>query len=493
MHISNRYMRMPFFFSFVPGMDPERTLRTKLHQLECHFTWALLKDDIDLKDVFNRLQEQIKLDLTKKDGLARTYSALAYIQYLLGFHEEAHNNLMTSMELHMECHGDEFHKTLIVTYGNLAWLNYHMKNYTECESYLKKLQKINETLPTDLSVPAVLGEKGWTFLKFSRKYYEGAKECFRKALEQEPEEGEWNAGYAIALYRTEYESFTLEDSPTIKQLRRAIDTNPDDDVLKVLLSMRLIIYKRYNEAESLVERALERSPDHPHVMRYVAKFFRNQKSVDRSVALLKQALERSPNSSFIHHQLSLCYKLKKIQLLRERSHHTKGSRVQQIRDQCIYHLEKATSLTASFISAMSDLALLYGENQDIERAEELFRVTFKAAEEKNDNLHVVNFYYAEFQLYCHKCEPLAIKHFMECLKMSPDSVEGKRSAYNLKKIADKRIQRNSLEGEAYGILGFLHKVKGEKRQAIECYEKALSYEDNDEFLSNLSALRLSLQ
>ncbi|XP_050980743.1 interferon-induced protein with tetratricopeptide repeats 10 [Labeo rohita] len=474
-------------------MDPERTLRTKLHQLECHFTWALLKDDIDLKDVFNRLQEQIKLDLTKKDGLARTYSALAYIQYLLGFHEEAHNNLMTSMELHMECHGDEFHKTLIVTYGNLAWLNYHMKNYTECESYLKKLQKINETLPTDLSVPAVLGEKGWTFLKFSRKYYEGAKECFRKALEQEPEEGEWNAGYAIALYRTEYESFTLEDSPTIKQLRRAIDTNPDDDVLKVLLSMRLIIYKRYNEAESLVERALERSPDHPHVMRYVAKFFRNQKSVDRSVALLKQALERSPNSSFIHHQLSLCYKLKKIQLLRERSHHTKGSRVQQIRDQCIYHLEKATSLTASFISAMSDLALLYGENQDIERAEELFRVTFKAAEEKNDNLHVVNFYYAEFQLYCHKCEPLAIKHFMECLKMSPDSVEGKRSAYNLKKIADKRIQRNSLEGEAYGILGFLHKVKGEKRQAIECYEKALSYEDNDEFLSNLSALRLSLQ
>ncbi|KAL0179751.1 hypothetical protein M9458_025193, partial [Cirrhinus mrigala] len=439
-------------------MDPDRTLRTKLHQLECHFTWALLKDDIDLNDVFNRLQEQIKLDLTKKDGLARTYSALAYIQFLLGFHEEAHNNLMTSMELHMECHRDEVHKTLIVTYGNLAWLNYHMKNNTECESYLRKLQRINETLPTDFSsVPEVLGEKGWTFLKFSRKYYEGAKECFRKALQQEPDEGEWNAGYAIALYRTEYESFTLEESPTIKQLRRAIDTNPDDDVLKVLLSMRLIIYKRYKEAESLVEKSLERSPDHPHVMRYVAKFFRNQRSVDRSIALLKQALERSPNSSFIHHQLALCYKLKKIQLLQERSHHTRGSRVQQIRDQCIYHLEKATSLTASFISAMSDLALLYGENQDISRAEELFRVTFKAAEEKNDNLHVVNFYYAEFQLYCHRCEPSAIKHFMECMKMSPDSVEGKRSAYNLKKIADKRILRNSLEGEAYGILGFLHK------------------------------------
>ncbi|XP_073684557.1 interferon-induced protein with tetratricopeptide repeats 10 [Garra rufa] len=475
-------------------MDPDRTLRTKLHQQECHFTWALLKDDIDLNDVVNRLQEQIKLDPIKKDGLARTYSALAYIQFLLEFHEEAHNNLMTSVKLHMDCHGDEFHKTLIVTYGNLAWLNYHIKNYTECESYLKKLQKINETFPTEFSsVPEVLGEKGWTFLKFSRKYYEGAKECFRKALEKEPEEGEWNAGYAIALYRTEFESCSLEDSLTIKQLRRAIDTNPDDDVLKVLLSMRLIVYKRYREAESLVEKALERSPDHPHVIRYVGKFFRNQGSVDRSVALLKRALEHSPNSSFIHHQLALCYKLKKIQLLQERNHHAKESRVQQIRDQCIYHLEKATSLSSFFISAMSDLALLYGENQDISRAEELFQVTFKTAEEKNDNLHVVNFYYAEFQLHCHRCEPLAIKHFMECLKMSPDSVEGRRSAYNLKKIADKRIQRNLLEGEAYGILGFLHKVKGETLQAIECYEKALSYEDNDEFLSNLSALRLSLK
>ncbi len=476
-------------------MDPDRTLRAKLHQLECHFTWALIKDDIDLNDLLNRLDEQIKLDLIKKERLARTYSAQAYVQFLLGFHKKAHDNLMTSVELHMECHGDEFHKALIVTYGNLAWLSYHMKNYTECESYLKKLQEINETFPTEFSsVPEVLGEKGWTFLKFSHKYCDRAKQCFKKALDLEPEEGEWNAGYAIALYRTEYESLiSYEDSPTIKQLRRAIDTNPDDDVLKVLLSMRLIVYKRVGEAESLVEKALERSPDHPHVMRYVAKFFRKQGSVDRSIVLLKRALERSPNSSFVHHQLALSYKLKKIQVLQEGNHHAKGSRVQQIRDQCIYHLEKATSLTASFISAMSDLAQLYGENHDMSRAEELFQVTFKAAEEKNDNLHVVHFYYAIFQLYSHRCEQLAIKHFMECLRMSLDSIEGKKSAYNLKKIADKRIKRNSLEGEAYGILGFLHKIKGEKYQAIECYEKALSYEDNDEFLSNLGALRLSLQ
>ncbi|NP_001287801.1 interferon-induced protein with tetratricopeptide repeats 10 isoform X2 [Danio rerio] len=479
--------------SDVSSMEADRALRTKLHQLECHFTWALIKDDIDINDLLNRLEEQINLDLEKKERLARTYSALAYVQYLLGFHEKAHQSLMTSKKLHIESHGDEFYRTLIVTYGNLAWLNYHMKNYTECESYLNSLQRINETSPAEFSsIPEVLGEKGWTFLKFSRKYYDGAKECFRKAVELEPEEPEWHTGYAIALYRTEFESTVLEDSATVKQLRLAIEMNPDDDVLKVLLSLRLIVYKRYGEAESWVEKALEKSPDHPHVMRYVGKFFRNKGCVDRSIDLLKRALERSPNSSFIHHQLALCYKYKKIQVLQEQSHHARGSRVQQLRDQCIFHLEKATSLTTSFISAMSDLALQYGENGDIPRAEELFQVTFKIAKEKNDGLHVVNYYYAEYQLYCHRCEPLAVQHYMECLKMCPKSVEGRISSTRMKKTAEKWIDRKSQEGKAYGMLAFLHKVKGEIAQAIECYEKALSYEDNNEFLRNLRELRLSL-
>ncbi|XP_055032772.2 interferon-induced protein with tetratricopeptide repeats 5-like [Misgurnus anguillicaudatus] len=476
------------------SMDRERVLRRKLHQLECHFTWALTKGDIDLPKVLNSLEEQLKLDFGKKEALGRGYCALAYVKFLQGFQEEALNNLMTSVKLYIEHHEEEFHKTLIVTYGNLAWANYHMKNYTECESYLQKLQTINERYATEASsVPEVLGEKGWTFLKFSHKYYERAKECFKKGLELEPEDSECNAGYAIALFRTEIEDFTMENSPTIKQLRRAIETNPDDDVLKVFLAMRLIRYKRYDEAEILVETALERSSDHPHVMRYAGKFFRIKGCVDRSIALLSKALEQSPNSSFIHHQLAFCYKIKKIQLLQEGNHHAKGSWVQQIRDQIIYHLEKAIVHAPCFITAMSDLALHYGERREISRAEELFQMTFQTAKEKNDDLYLVSFYYAEFQLHCKRRQALAIEHYMQCLKLNPSSPEGKRSYYSLKKIAEKRIRENTQDGEAYAILGFLHKEKGENRQAIECYEKALSYVDNDEYLRNLCDLKMSIQ
>ncbi|XP_037399937.1 interferon-induced protein with tetratricopeptide repeats 5-like [Pygocentrus nattereri] len=470
--------------------------KTKLLQLECHFTWALRKEDTDLTDLLNRLEDQINFDLGKKAGVARTYNSIGFVKYLLGSHDEALSHFQRSVELTKECHGEECDKLLVVPCGNLAWLHYNRKDYEECKSYLDQLKEIKEKYPPDstsVPYPEVLGEKGWTFLKFSRKYYERSKECFRKALELEPDAGEYNAGYAIALHRTETEHTNPTDSLTIKQLRRAIETNPDDDVLKVLLGLRLDIYEKYDEAESLVEKALENSPEHPHVIRYVGIFFRNHGSVDRAVALLKRALERVPNSSLIHHQLALSYKKKQIDLHRAGSHHSKSAEIQRFRNQCIYHLEKAITLKPSFISAMSELALQYGQNQELSKAEEQFQATFQVATEKKDAYQLVLLYYAEFQEQGMRCESLAIKHYMQCLKMGPDKSEGKRSAGHLKRIADKRISRNPKDAEAFGILGFIHKEKGEKRYAIECYEKALSYEDNAEYLSNLCDLRLSLQ
>ncbi|KAL7857133.1 hypothetical protein SRHO_G00160320 [Serrasalmus rhombeus] len=474
-------------------MTQAKHLKTELQQLECHFTWELKKEDTDITDLLNRLEENIKINLGGKAGVAQTYNSLAFVKYLLGFPTEALSNLQKSVELTKEHHENDCDKWLIVTYGNLAWLQYHMKSYAECESYLEKLRDIAERFPME---PAsahheVLGEKAWALFKFSRENYERAKECFRMALELEPNEGEWNAGYAIVLYRTETEPSNPTDSPTIKQLRRAIEIKPGDDVLKVLLGLKLATYKKYNEAESLMEKALENSPEDPHVIRYVGKFFRNKGSVERAIALLKRALEKTPNSSFIHHQLALCYNRKKTHLFQTQSLRSKGAEIQRLRNQCICHLEMAITLKPSFIFAMSELALQYGENHHIFKAEELFQTTFQTAEEKKYGSQVVHFHYAQFQQHSKKCESLAIKHYMECLKMDPGTSEGKRSAGNLKSIAERKISRNPKE--AFGILGFIHKEKGEKRQAIECYEKALSYENNEEYLQNLFHLRLSLE
>ncbi|KAG7325231.1 hypothetical protein KOW79_011547 [Hemibagrus wyckioides] len=469
----------------------DSSLKTSLLQLECHFTWALNKNDIDLTDLLNRLEEDLNLNIESETRVGRTHSCMGYVKFLLGSNTEALSYFERSVEL-TKSHGNDCDKLLVVVYGDLAWLYYHMGNVAECESYLNELIEIKEKYP---SVPyaEVLGEKGWTFLKFSRKYYERAKECFKKALELEPEKGEWNAGLAIVLYRTENLFQNSADSTAIDQLRRAIATNPDDDVLKVLLALRLSLHKGYSEAERLVEQAIERSPEHPHVMRYVGKFLRHQGSVNKSIALLQRALEKVSNSAFIHHQLGLCYRKKILNLKQTGSHHTKGGEINRAQEQCIYHLEMATKLKPNFIMAMNELALQYGENRDILKAEEMFQNAFRVAKAKKDNYKSVHLYYADFQQYCMRCEPAAIKHYIECLKLNSNHYERNKSAERLERIAKRRIENNSKDGEAFGILGIIHKEKGKKQQAIDCFETALSFVDNEDYLSDLCELRLSLQ
>ncbi|XP_050979523.1 interferon-induced protein with tetratricopeptide repeats 5-like [Labeo rohita] len=470
------------------------SLQSKLDQLECHFTWGIKKEDLVLMDILNRLEEQAKMGLGGEQGVARTHCSLGYVKFLLGRNEEVFTHLLKSETLIKENLGVNCDKTLIVTYGNFAWINYHMKNYTECESYLMKLQKINETCSSEpSSVSEMLGEKGWAYLKFSRKYYDKAIEVFQKAVELDPENSEWNAGYAKALFRTETGTLCTVDSPAIKQLERAIEIDPDDDASRVLLGVKLLFCskKLMKDSEKLIETALNGSPEHPHVIRYVGKFFRNQGSVDRSIALLKKALEKSPNSGFIHHQLAMCYKTMKINLQKEKREVNRFE-INIARKQCIYYLEKATSLKASFVIAMSELALQYGEKRDLPKAEELFAQTFKTAREKNDSLHVVHYYYAEFQQYSKRREDLAIRHYTECLKMSPHTSEGDRSAKKLKNIAQRYMKDDPGDWKANEILGLIYQIKGEMFGDTKSYAATSGNEEDDESLSNLCEINLKI-
>ncbi|XP_062382820.1 interferon-induced protein with tetratricopeptide repeats 5-like isoform X2 [Sardina pilchardus] len=465
---------------------PLDTKLQQLEQLECHFTWDLPKESADLSDLQTRLEDQIQLDLGKKAGAIRSYCFLAYVRYLQGFLDDALTNLLKSEELTKEYNGDDCERFLIVTYGNLAWLHYHRRSYSQCESYLEKLVGIKEkfptTSPTELH-PEVYGQKGWTYLKFAHKYKQIAKQCFEKALELEPDESEWNAGFGIALHRTESKKTRLEDSLVVKQLRRALEINPEDAVLMALLGLRLRMFQKHDEAERLIEEALDMDPSNPHVIRYVGKCFRQGGSVDRSIALLKRAVERTPNSCFLHHQLALCYRKKKDDLFCRGGARGKGREVRQLIAQCIHHLQLATTLKSNFILAMADLALHYGQNKEIDRAEEMFQETFKAAKENHDNVHIVHHYYGEFQQYQKKSQTLAIKHYKDCLTLGFNTVEGSKSARSLKKIAEKRLARYPRDGEAFEILEFVQRAKEAKPFDA----------NNDECLSTLFDQQLSLQ
>uniref|UniRef100_A0A3P9AYN6 Interferon-induced protein with tetratricopeptide repeats 5 n=1 Tax=Maylandia zebra TaxID=106582 RepID=A0A3P9AYN6_9CICH len=401
--------------------DLPAPLIEKIHfQLQCHFTWDL-KKDVDLKNLSTRLQDHIKLQLGQRGAVARSYSFLAYVRY--SFHKEALSLLNQSEETIRERHGDESERRLIVTYGDMAWLKYHLN--------LLPLQVKYPTGSSASLLPEVYGEQAWTYLKLSKSYYLQAVDSFRKALEIQTDDIEWNAGYAIALFRTEEET---EEPPSIKQLHFALELNPDDAVLQSMLAVKLGAYKKYKEAEGLLKKALKTDPDNPHVSRYVGKYFRNHHQLDESIDLLERALKRTTQSSFIHHQLALCYKRKKIA---EQSH------------------------------------------KNFRRAEEIFQQCLVKLPECDESLsQAIHQRFGDFHYHHKRNEAQAIVHYTK----------------KLKKIAERRLSRNPGDGEALALLGQVARAEGNRKEAAEFYEKALNCDkDNEEYLSALCELRLELQ
>ncbi|MGH0166307.1 UNVERIFIED_CONTAM: hypothetical protein FKN15_052711 [Acipenser sinensis] len=148
-----------------------------------------------------------------------------------------------------------------------------MGEITKAENYLEKLEDICKKFSNTASrysvlLPAVYGEKGWSFLKVcDEKHYKIAKECFERALEEEPNEKGWNADYAIVLYRLETfgPSVCAADSVALKQLKHALELDPENPVLMVHLGMKLQRYEQNEEALELVNQALKLSPDNPQM------------------------------------------------------------------------------------------------------------------------------------------------------------------------------------------------------------------------------------
>ncbi|KAL0192621.1 hypothetical protein M9458_010917, partial [Cirrhinus mrigala] len=431
----------------------------------CHFTWSLSEEDFVLCDLLNRLEEQIQLEC-KEARVTRAYNSFGFIQYLYGNQQEALANLQTSVEIAKERYKDS-DEVLIVTYGDLAWLHYYMNEFSKCEDYLRELERICRKFSEGFTYSVeVLREKGWVFLKFSQKYYNAAKECFRQALEMNPDDSDLNAGYAIALYRTTKDTPYSSDSLTIKQLERAVQLNPEDAVLLVFLALRT---QHNKEDKTISETALKKviaalvmSPENPHVIRYAAQFCRQLGNTDAAITLLEEALQATPNSAFIHHQLALCYKHTKISLEKKyrknEFYAEEPNEIQQYLDQCIKHLEKAVSLKPSFVIATADLALHHGQRGNFEEAETFFDKAFKMANNEKQYLPKVHYFYGNYQLYTRRSEELAIHHFMQGLRLQSKSGHGKMCEEKLKTVIERRINRlkNPDDSMVCGIQGFIH-------------------------------------
>ncbi|XP_078060426.1 interferon-induced protein with tetratricopeptide repeats 5-like [Mustelus asterias] len=460
----------------------------KLDQLQCHFAWAPQKENIDLDDMKQRLECIIELNLKDQD---RSYNQLAFVNCLQGNCEEAIQNLQEAERILGENNEDKSGAGIIVTYGNRAWVNYHMGQLTEAQSYLDKLETVYHPFPNasqfSAMIPEVYGEKGWSLLSSTAEYYEEAKECFKKALEEDPDNIEWNFGFATALVRLEDCSSNPENSEFseyMNQLRRVLELDPGHAEAKVLLALKLQDLNQKEEAFTLVEQALQKSPDLPFVIRYVAKFLRREGAVDKSIELLKKALEITPNCSFLHHQTGLCYKNKLLQLI-------KNPRCRNLRDpvfqqkialinQCKQHFGEASILKQSFIIAKLAFAEICAMNEEYREAKEIYKTLLELENITLENKQEKYFGAGKFEFFHKNSESNAIKYYLEGIKIQHNSRAREWCRTTLVKMAEKQRYRNLRDTKVFSSWGIMHTLDGDKRAAIECFEKIFEFELGNE-------------
>ncbi|XP_020819823.1 interferon-induced protein with tetratricopeptide repeats 5-like [Phascolarctos cinereus] len=476
----------------------KNSLKYFLLKLDCHFTWNLQKEDIEVRYAEERIDDQLEY-LTIKSKVT-LFNLLAYVKHLKGQDEEALESLKNAEERIQEDCANQVEMRSLVTWGNYAWIYYHMGRLPDAQAYLDKVEasckRLSSPFRYKVELPEIECEKGWSLLKFGGKYYERAKACFEKALESDPEHPEFNAGFAIVMYRMDDfdKDGTHVKSLSLSPLKKALGLDPKSTFVKVLLALKLQDLGASFEGEKYIKEALDQGSSEPYVFRYAAKFYRREDNPKKAMELLKQALKLVPTSAFLHHQMGLCYRAQMIQIKKATWNKPRGKDKQEVDrliQSAIFHFETAVREKSLFVFAHIDLANMYAEAGQLGKAEDIFQKALGLEHVREEEKQQAHFKYGRFLEFHRKAGHLALHHYLEGIKISPKFCSQLVRA--LQNLALKRLNQNSLDAQSLGALAFVHKLNGEKSQAVAYYERALKQDPtNSEYIGALLELRLSI-
>jgi tetratricopeptide (TPR) repeat protein len=350
---------------FLHSEITKNSLEKILPQLKCNFTWNLLSDGTVPCHLEDRVRNQIEFLNTKFRGTM--YNLLAYIKHLEGDNGAALKCLQQAEALDQQQDTAQAEIRRMVTWGNYAWVYYHMGQFSEAQTYIDKVKHICEKFsnPYSIDCPELDSEEGWTRLKCGRN--ERAKMCFEKALDEQPNNPEFSTGLALAMCH-------LDDKPqkqfAVEALKQAIELSPENQYVKVLLALKLQKMKEEREGKQLLEDALLKAPHQPDVLRNAATFYRREGNLDKVIELLLRAVECSSNNGHFYYQIMCCFREKVKQMQNTEESEDTGNRrkVEKVRKLVLDYIKKAGEKRLSPMNAPFDLTEFLEAEECYQRA-----------------------------------------------------------------------------------------------------------------------------
>ncbi|XP_061438628.1 interferon-induced protein with tetratricopeptide repeats 5-like [Rhineura floridana] len=239
----------------------------------------------------------------------------AYLQHLQGDYREALGSLREAEEVLKRDHLANFSRQALVTYGNYAWVYYHLANFDMVELYLGRIRETCRSLASSetysVLTPEIHAQKGWSLLAVGFRNGEEAQECFRMALQGDESNEEFKAGLATSVYACWTHSFSYDLCKEAQRLlEEVVLSQPQNYEAKAYLVNVLLTTSTGWRANSLMEDVVQNSLN-PEVLRNVARLKKPNsfpKQIPRAISILKQAVALDPGYHLLHYDLGHCYK-----------------------------------------------------------------------------------------------------------------------------------------------------------------------------------------
>ncbi|XP_006880464.1 PREDICTED: interferon-induced protein with tetratricopeptide repeats 3 [Elephantulus edwardii] len=395
------------------------------------------------------------------------YNLLAYIKHLEGQNEAALECLQQAEELIQQEHAHQVEIRSLVTWGNYAWIYYHMGRFSEAQHYVDKVQQVCEKFsnPYSIECPELDSEEGWTWLKCGGNRHERAKVCFEMALEERPNDPEFSSGLAIAMHQLDK---TPQQQFPVDLLKQAIELNPNNQYIKVLLALKLQKMKGEGEKESLVEEALQKAHHQTDVLQSAAKFYKRKGELDKAIELYLRAVESMPNNNYLYCQIGSCYmqKVKQMETTEEKVAN-KTREIEELKQCAADYFKKALEKKTECPFAYANLAELLAPKGLYRQAKECHQVAFSQEAERQQP-HQWSGCSQEYHV---TSEVPALQPYLEDIQRSKTSAEQEMMRDKLQSTAENHLSLKA--PNSWYHQGLSHKANGDISQAVECYEKEL--------------------
>ncbi|XP_033504317.2 antiviral innate immune response effector IFIT1-like, partial [Epinephelus lanceolatus] len=430
----------------ISAAQSQRTLESKLEALQCHFTWDLDPSRSKLLHLRDNLE-----DISTEEGnswLGHIYNLQGFIQYKLGFKEDAQRLFSKAAEAFCQLRNADEGPWLVVNYGNLAWLHHHLGEQAESQAYLSKVDALINKYPSpsqDELHPEICAEKAWTLMKFSAEQKQLAADYFEKAIRMQPGMVEWNTSHVLGLVALKHSETGLE-ADILEKMRLAKENDPENLYLAVHYLEKCAENgeRIEDEARELARKVLRNPVSSSSGIKPLLRVYRHYVSIDEAIDLAEEALKNHPDERYLKRCAALCYKWK---ILFFRDSRPKQSMI----DRAIILLEAVISLYPhSSLMKKLDLANIYVKsNKDQAKAKQIYKELLNHQLLKSDvepaDKQLIHNHYARYLYFQRQDRKGSIKYHIKAAEIPHRSSVRDNSITVLRKNKDKSEMCREIE------------------------------------------------